>query len=526
VSHVDTPTGAAERGPGADVLRVTGLVKRFSGVPALAGVDLEVRAGEVHGLLGANGCGKSTLIKVLAGVHDADEGSVAVHGRDVPMPFGADGLRHHGLAFVHQDLGLASEATVLEHLALDHIAAHGTMRRIPWKAERRRAQELLARFQVAVDPDARIDQLTPVQRAMVAIVRAVASQEQLAEGGRERRPQLLILDEPTVFLPSADVTTLFTLIRRLRDNGDSVVLVSHDLDEVLEVCDRVTVLRDGRNAGTRDVQGLGRDELVELILGIKIGAVTRPTDVTERSPDVALRVRGLSGQRVRGLDLDLHPGEVVGVTGLAGSGIEELTDLIYGATPMTGGSIEVAGKAVARPTPQAMLERDVVLLPADRKALGSAPRLTVLENMALPFLRTCFKGGRLRWAALRQQATDTCVRLQVKPADPSALFSALSGGNQQKALLGKWLDTEPAVMLLAEPTQGVDVGARREIFRLVREAVAARASVLCATSDYEQLVQLADRVLVFDEGRVVEELSGDQISKDALTTSIYAGAAA
>lgn len=361
---------------------------------------------------------------------------------------------------------------------------------------------------------------------MVAIVRAVASQEQLAGDGRERRPQLLILDEPTVFLPSADVAILFRLITRLREAGDSVMLVSHDLDEVLEICDRVTVLRDGKNVGTRDVPGLGRDELVELILGIKIGGVTRPTDGTSRDEAVALSVRGLSGERIRDLDLDLHPGEVVGVTGLAGSGIEELTDLLYGVRPHSGGTISMGGTEISRPTPSTMLGHDVVLLPADRKALGSAPRLTVLENMALPFFRTEFRGGRLRWDRLRTQAQDTCVRLHVKPADPSALFSSLSGGNQQKALLGKWLDTKPAVMLLAEPTQGVDVGARREIFRLVREAVAGGASVLCATSDYEQLVQLADRVLVLDGGRVRDEIAGDRITKDALTTSIYAGAAA
>ncbi|CAB4924742.1 unannotated protein [freshwater metagenome] len=519
-------TGDAPRVAGPEVLEISGLVKRFAGVPALGGVDLTVRAGEVHGLLGANGCGKSTLIKTLAGVHDADEGRVAIHGQDVPMPFGADGLRTRGLSFVHQDLGLSDAATVLEHFALDHIGVSGgAVRRIPWEAERRRAAELLARFEVAVDPDSRVDQLTPVQRAMVAIVRAVASQEVLARDG-ERRPQLLILDEPTVFLPSADVGILFRLVDRLRADGDAVILVSHDLDEVLEICDRVTVLRDGKNVGTRDVPGLSRDELVELILGVKIGAVTRPEDGTQRSPEVVLSTRGLSGERVRGLDLDLHPGEVVGVTGLAGSGIEELTDLLYGVRSPTGGTVSVGGEDVARPTPSRMLGHDVVLLPADRKALGSAPRLTVLENMSLPFLRGSFRGGRLRWGALRQQAQDTCVRLHVKPADPAALFSSLSGGNQQKALLGKWLDTKPDVMLLAEPTQGVDVGARREIFRLVREAVAGGAAVLCATSDYEQLVQLADRVLIFADGRVVDEIAGDAITKDALTTAIYAGAAA
>ena len=522
----DIAAGAAEGGPGPDVLRVTGLTKRFGGAAALDRVDLAVAPGEVHGLLGANGSGKSTLIKVLAGVHEADDGQVAVHGESAPMPFGADGLRLRGLSFVHQDLGLSEAATVLEHLALDRAASHGGLRRIPWAAERRRAVELLQRFGVAVDPEARVDQIAPVQRAMVAIVRAVASQELLAQERARRLPQLLVLDEPTVFLPGADVDVLFSLIDRLRRSGDSVILVSHDLDEVLRICDRVTVLRDGRNAGTREVSGLERGELVELILGEGVGAVARPTDGAVPRREVALSVRDLSGERVRGVDVSLHPGEVVGVTGLAGSGIEELTDLIYGVRPSTGGGVSVGGEVVEHPTPARMLRRGVVLLPADRKLLGSAPELTVLENMALPLLDSGFRGGRLRWADLERRVEETCVRLGVTPADPEALFSSLSGGNQQKALLGKWLDTEPAVMVLAEPTQGVDVGARQEIFRLVREAVGNGAAVLCATSDYEQLVQLADRVLILADGRLVGELSGDEVTKDALTSTIFAGAPA
>jgi ribose transport system ATP-binding protein len=516
--------GAAVRGSGGALLEVRGLVKRFNGVPALRGVDLDIVAGEVHGLLGANGCGKSTLIKVLAGVHAADEGTISVRGEAVPQPFGPDGLRERGLSFVHQDLGLSNAATVVEHLVLDRAAGRGAFRRIDWRAERRAAAALLERFEVDVDPSARIDQLTPVQQAMVAIVRAVALQEHQAERLGRREPQLLVLDEPTVFLPRHDVGTLFALIDQLRRQGDAVMLVSHDLDEVMEICDRVTVLRDGQVVGTRSAAELTRDDLVELILGVRIEQVGRPEPARTRASAPALSARGLHGERLRGVDLDVYPGEVVGVTGLAGSGIEEVPDLLYGARPAKAGTIAVDGVEVPDPSPRASLERHMVLLPADRKGLGSAPALTVLENVALPFLRTQFRGGILRWGALRRQAKDICVRLTVQPPDPDAQFSSLSGGNQQKALLGKWLETKPRVMLLAEPTQGVDVGARREIFRLVRAAVDDGAAVLCATSDYEQLVQLADRVLVFHDGRVHTELRGSEVTKDSLTSAIYAGA--
>src|ERR1700754_3886614 len=236
---------------GPSLLTVSGLTKAFNGVPALRGVDLDVRAGEVHGLLGANGSGKSTLIKILAGFHDGDDGKVTVGGRTVRSPFGARGLRDHGLGFVHQDLGLAGAGTVLEHMALDSGGDAPGWRRVGWRGARRRGGELLERFEIEVDPDAAIDALTPVQRAMVAVVRAVGSQELASAGaGGSHAGQILILDEPTVFLPRHEVGLLFDLLRRLRDRGDAVLLVSHDLDEILEVTDRVTVFRNGRTAGT------------------------------------------------------------------------------------------------------------------------------------------------------------------------------------------------------------------------------------------------------------------------------------
>jgi ribose transport system ATP-binding protein len=512
----------------APLLAVTGLAKAFNGVPALRGVDLDVRAGEVHGLLGANGSGKSTLIKILAGFHDADGGTVTVGGTTVRSPFGSRGLRDHGLGFVHQDLGLAAAGTVLEHMALDSGGGAAGWRRVSWKAERRRVAELLDRFEVDVDPAAVIDTLTPVQRAMVAVVRAVGSQELAPPGGAGTDGaaggggQILILDEPTVFLPRHEVGLLFALLRRLRDRGDAVLLVSHDLDEILEVTDRVTVFRNGHTAGTRSTAGATRDDLVQLILGARDEHVAKG-DATVRSDRPALlSARGLRGARVRNLDLDLFAGEVVGVTGLAGSGFEELPDLLFGARAPAGGRIEHGGREVPKPTPARSMAAGVVLIPADRKGQGGALGLSVLENVSLPFLAGRARGLAVDWKGLARQAQDTCDRLGVVPANPQALFGHLSGGNQQKALLGKWMDTNPQVMLLAEPTQGVDIGARREIFTLIREAVAQGMAVLCATSDYEQLVEMADRVLVLDGGRISAEITGADITKDVLASAVYA----
>ncbi|NKY54749.1 sugar ABC transporter ATP-binding protein [Nocardia flavorosea] len=504
--------------PDAPLLAVAGLAKAFNGVPALRGVDLDVRAGEVHGLLGANGSGKSTLIKILAGFHDADAGAVTVAGHTIGSPFGARGLRDHGLGFVHQDLGLAGAGTVLEHIALDSCGGSANLHRIDWRVQRRRVRDLLGRFGIDVDPEAVIDSLSPVQRAMIAVVRAVGAQES-ASGGTG---QILILDEPTVFLPRHEVGLLFGLLRRLRDRGDAVLLVSHDLDEILEVTDRVTVFRNGRTAGTRTTTGATRDDLVRLILGTRDEHVAKGSTTVDRDRTALLAARGLRGSRVRDLDLDLFAGEVVGVTGLAGSGFEELPDLLFGAEPAAAGTIEHGGRTVGRPGPARSMSNGVVLIPADRKTQGGAPELSVLENMSLPFLADRARGLSIDWRALRRRAQDTCHRLDVVPPDPQAMFGHLSGGNQQKALLGKWMDTEPRVMLLSEPTQGVDIGARREIFALIRAAVAKGMGVLCATSDYEQLVEMADRVLVFDGGRISAEITGADITKDVLASAVYA----
>ena len=502
---------------GAVRLEVTGLKKAFAGVPALRGVDLVVREGEIHGLLGANGSGKSTLIKILAGFYQGDEGRIVVNGEEHRIPLGPRGLRDAGVAFVHQDLGLVPGSSVLEHMALDAYGASSAVKRVSWREERARVAELLERFEIDIEPDAMIESLSPVQRAMVAVVRAVGAQEQTSGA----RGSLLILDEPTVFLPREEVNMLFELLERLKAQGDSVLLVSHDLDEVLAVTDRVTVFRDGGLVGSRDTQECTRSDIVEMILGAKDEHVTRPPTTVRIDLAPLLGAQGLTGKRIQDLSLALRAGEVVGVTGLAGSGFEELPELLYGARPKKAGVITVEGEEVEDPSPLTMMMHQVVLIPSDRKADGGAQSMSIIENTALPFFSEHSKGWWIQWDELREKAQNIADQFNVVPRNAELAFSNLSGGNQQKALLGKWFDTQPKVMLLNEPTQGVDIGARREIFRILRAAVAEGMAVLCATSDYEQLVELADRVLVLEDGRVRDEIRGDDITKDSLAGAVY-----
>lgn len=502
---------------GAELLKITGLKKAFAGVPALRGVDLDIRAGEIHGLLGANGCGKSTLIKILAGFYFGDDGEISINGVEHKLPLGPRGLSDSGIAFVHQDLGLVPSLTVLEHMALDSNGTKPGLRRISWKKERSRVEELLTRFDLDLDADAKIDTLSPVQKAMVAIVRAVGHPG-LTDG---KAGSLLVLDEPTVFLPRDEINVLFSLLRKLKSQGDSVLLVSHDLDEVLEITDRVTVFRDGSLVGTRNTSDCTRQDVVEMILGSRDVQGKRQVAKVRTDIEPRLAARNVDGERVRNLSIDLRAGEVVGVTGLAGSGFEELPELLFGARPWRAGTLTVNGKDVKSPTPKEMMSHQVVLVPSDRKADGGAQELTVLENLSLPFFSNFARGWSIRWNVLRERAEGISQKFNVTPKNVDLELGKLSGGNQQKAMLGKWLQTKPTVMLLNEPTQGVDVGARREIFKLLREAVTDDMAILCATSDYEQLVELADRVLILAEGEVREELHGSEITKESMAEAIY-----
>ena len=522
LGHTDgSGGGAAGASTRTTLLEARGISKAFSGVPALRGVDLTIEVGEVHGLLGANGCGKSTLIKILAGFHQPDGGTLLVRGTKTDLPLGPRGLRDWGVSFVHQDLGLVPEASVLEHMALDSQVASGSLAWINWKAEERRVSDLLERFEVAVSPKASIDSLRPLERAMVAIVRAVGDEQ--AKENREHVPQLLVLDEPTVFLPRHEVNQLFALLKRLTSQGNSVLLVSHDLDEVLEATDRFTVLRDGRLIGTRATAESTRDDIVFMILGSRNEGSERTFVESDETRQSRVSLRDVSGERIRDLNLELRAGEVLGVTGLAGSGFEELPELIFGARPLRSGELEVNGGVVKSANPAQMMQRGIVLIPADRKSEGAAQELTITENLGLPYLREQKSGWWIGWPKLGKWAYGVCQRLGVVPNDVRLNFGNLSGGNQQKALIGKWLEGSPDVMLLNEPTQGVDIGARREIFRLIRLAVDQGMAVLCCTSDYEQLIEMADRVVVLSNGSFQYEVVGASITKSTLSSAVYSG---
>jgi ribose transport system ATP-binding protein len=518
-SRTSVAAAGGPNGPPAVVLRH--LSKTFGGERALDDVSLTIRPGEVHGLLGENGSGKSTLIKVLSGFHAPDPGAeLEIGGQSVRLPLAPGEFRSRGLSFVHQDLGLIPEISIVENLRVGEVVARrGGF--ISWKTERRHAREAFARYGLDIDPSLRVDTLSETGRALLAIVRAVegirsAQQEHGHRGG------LLVLDEPTVFLPQEGTDQLFAIIRDIVASGDaSVLFVSHDLDEVRRITDCVTVLRDGRLQGTVVTAEASEVELVEMIIGRSLAGLAAREASATRS--VALALEGVTGGLVDDVSLRLHDGETLGLTGLRGSGFEDLPYLVFGAKPCSAGTLTLGDERIdlTSLTPAEAVGRGLALLPGDRQRDGSEGSLPVGENVSLPVLDD-FRGP----LGLRRRQLDARTRtllheFDVRPPDPTPAFSSLSGGNQQKAMLAKWLQTEPHVILLHEPTQGVDVGARERIFGMLGEAARGGASILCASSDYEQLAAICDRVLVIGRGRVVQELRGAEVTKERIAEQVY-----
>ena len=506
-------TGAPDSG--APALLAEHLSKSFGGAKALDDVALSIRGGEVHGLLGQNGSGKSTLIKVLSGFHAPEPGArLEIYGQPVQMPLGAGQFRRLGLAFVHQHLGLVASMTVLENLRIGDLASRSSGY-ISWDKERRRALETFKRFGLKIDPMAQVGAIPQIDRALLAIVRAF--QDIRAERAHHGNPGILFLDEPTPFLPKEGVDQLFSLVRGIVADGASVVFVSHDVDEVIEITDRATVLRDGIVADTLVTADSAKDKFVETIIGSKIEPFqAEHQDLLDRTPEI--EISAMTGGSVQDVSIQIHSGEVLGLTGLLGSGFSEVPYLAIGAAAATTGALRLPSGTVslAEMTPGRALAHRIALLPADRQGAGGIGELSVTDNVTLPVLSRFRSALGLDRRRMRTATRDLGVTYDVRPNAPLMKFQDLSGGNQQKALLAKWLQTGPALLLLDEPTQGVDVGARQQVFEAIKQVADQGAAVVCASTDYEQLAVICDRVLIFARGRIVQQLVGADVTKQRI----------
>lgn len=515
------PVAVAEMPAAIPALAVRRLAKTFGGARALRGVTFDVAQGEVHGLLGQNGSGKSTFVKILAGFHAPDPGGeLALYGRAVPLPLKPGSFRDLGLSFVHQYLGLVPSLTVLENLRVSSITArHKSV--IDWTAERRAATQALARFGIRIQISSRIADLTQVDRALVAIVRAF--EELRGDAKASHVPGLLLLDEPTPFLPREGVDKLFALVRQITSHGASVLFISHDIDEILEITDRATVLRDGEVVGQLVTRTSSKDDFVERIVGRRVQRL-RAEHKSSAAMTLRASLRNVSAPRLKPTSLALRKGEIVGLTGLIGSGYERVPYLIFGASVATSGTLTLDGVEhdLTRMTPQSAMRHGIALLPADRQRASGVGGLSIGENLMVLALDRFVRWLALDRTALGRRTRELCAEFEVRPNDPRLPLSALSGGNAQKVLIAKWLSERPRLLMLDEPTQGVDVGTRQQLFRAIRTAAQDGATVLCASTDFEQLADICDRVVIFARGGVHGELVGADISKDSIAEQCYA----
>jgi ABC-type sugar transport system ATPase subunit len=494
-----------------EIIKIEGLSKTFPGTRALIDVDLDVRAGEVHALIGHNGSGKSTLIKVLAGYHAPDPGArVHLDGHEVSFDELAQGRHGHArLNFVHQDLGLVLELDTIDNLALHGGFTRTRLGRVHWPEQHRRARELIAPFAVDFDILQPLSKVTPVERTIVAV--AGALQGWATDHG------VLVLDEPTAVLPPNEVGRLFDIIKGLRTRGAGILYVSHRLDEVFELADRVTVLRDGRRVVTRAVAGMSKQELVEHMLGDEATAHYRADLPPTSAQDPVLQVRALTGRYLRGASFELRAGEVLGVAGLPIDGRDELPRLLTDARRSA-----VAGEVNAPAMTDGWTElrtwqgSGISIVPPDRSREGILQPMSVGENITLSTLGRFGRRGWLAKAAERRAAHRWVERMAVKTTGIDAAIATLSGGNQQKVLFGRVLAVEPRVLVMCEPTAGVDIGARQAIYELVAEQVRTGLSVIVASSDVGDLEALCTRVIVLHHGVVARELEGDFLNEREL----------
>ena len=489
---------------GALAVEMRSISKGFNGVNVLNDVDFEVRAGEVHALAGGNGAGKSTLMKILQGVYHADEGTILVGGQQVDIKTIQD-AKAAGIGMVFQEFSLVPSLTVAQNIFLA-AEPQGRIGLIDDRAAVRKAREVFKEMEVEVDPRAHVSRLGTAYWQLTEIAKALAQDA-----------KVLIMDEPTASLARHETEALFDLVDRLKKRGISIIYISHRMDEVYRIADRITILRDGQRLLTEPLSNVTPEQIVEGIVGKKIeGQMSyKERDHDSETASPILEARDLtSGKRVRNVSFTLHAGEILGLAGLMGSGRTELARVLFGIDPLESGEILLRGQKISISNPRKAIEAGLALIPEDRRAQGLVLDHSVRENLLLPLLDQIRRGPLLNAGEGKNLSNSLIKKFAVKVAHPNKPVRLLSGGNQQKVVLAKWLGTDPDVLILDEPTAGVDIGTKSEILDMIRDLANAGKAVIVISSEYPELLAVSDRVLVLRDGSVTRDLKRSEIEDE------------
>jgi ABC-type sugar transport system ATPase subunit len=482
-------------------LRMLDISKQFPGVKALSHVSLTVQFGTIHAIVGENGAGKSTLMKILSGSYQPTSGTIEINGADVRMHNPGDAQKL-GVRMVHQELNLVPDLTVAENVFL------GRMPRKRGMVDRgemiRNTRRVLGELGATIDPGKRLGELTISQQQLIEIAKAYSA-----------GPRIIVLDEPTSSLSEHEAGTLFGVLRRMRDAGIAIIYISHRLREVLDIADEVTVLRDGAMIETRPIAGVTSSDMIRLMVGRDVRDLFPKARASIGAP--VLQVENLSdGEHFSDVSFDVRAGEIVGLTGLVGAGRTEVARAIFGLSRATKGTIRINGIAVNPRSPAQAVRAGIAYVPEDRKSDGIVPAMSVRENISLPIIRALARLGWIDYPEEKRLAQHYAKRFSIVPADPERRIGTLSGGNQQKAVLAKWLAAKPALLILDEPTRGVDVGAKSDIHSIVGELVAEGIAVLMISSELPEVLAVCDRVVVMHEGQATTPLMRNQLSEEKI----------
>lgn len=485
------------------ILRMQGIQKSFPGVHALDDVHLELREGEVMALVGENGAGKSTLMKILTGIYQKDSGTIECFGKEADIHSPADAQRL-GICIIHQELNLMRDLTVAENIYIGREPQKGIF--LDKKEQNRKAGELLQSLHLSIDPQIEVKRLTVAKQQMVEIAKALSF----------ANTRIMIMDEPSAPLTDSEIQELFSFIRELKKKGVGIIYISHRMDELKQISDRITVMRDGQYVGTLDTQEATMDQIIKMMVGRVIYEEPKSKSNVPADAQVVLEAKHLISNDVKDVSFTLHRGEILGFAGLMGAGRTETARLIFGADKKDGGEITICGKPVNIETPSDAVRAGIGYLSEDRKQFGLCLGLSVSDNTVLPSLENFCKGMFVQDGDIKSASADYIEKINVKTPSVATLIKSLSGGNQQKVVIAKWLLRNCDILIFDEPTRGIDVGAKNEIYKLMNQLAAQGKSIIMISSELPELLRMSDRIVVMCEGRLTGEIGIEEASQEKI----------